>query len=134
VETNGYDLEKLLLEDSLFNRPIKFIYSPKIFDVSSKHTETILTNLILSHPKVYIKMPYWRDENINAYCDWLSKEMDERMSSEHCDVDNFDDKVWLMPLGDTMEAQKANSGIVMDACEKYSFNFSGRTHIMYDFI
>jgi hypothetical protein len=102
--------------------------------VSSKHTEIVLTDLLLSHPKVYIKIPYWRDENIDAYCKWLSKEMDERMLSENCDYYYFDKKVWLMPIGDTTELQKTNSSDVMDACEKYSFNFSGRTHIMYDFI
>ena len=131
VETNGYDLEKLLLEESLFNRPIKFIYSPKIFGSFDTEEAIKLTHSILSNPKVYIKIPYWEDEYVDHYCDWLTKEMDKRMLSEHCD---FDNKVWLMPLGDTFEAQKENSGVVMDACEKYSFNFSGRTHIMYNFI
>ena len=58
----------------------------------------------------------------------------EREKVGRIDEHEFDHKVWLSALGATELDQKTNSADVMDACEEYKFNFSGRLHIMYDFI
>ena len=38
--------------------------------------------------------------------------------------------VYLMPLGETIEKQLANTRGVFDICAKYGFNFSPRAHIL----
>jgi organic radical activating enzyme len=134
VETNGCQLEKLLNKRDWTQKPVKFIYSPKIFDETTSYNALNLTNLILNHQSVYIKVPYLDNVYVDAYCKWLSKEISNREKSKRCDYNEFDNKVWLSPIGHTADQQKKNSGAIMDACEKYKFNFSGRTHIMYDFI
>ncbi len=39
-----------------------------------------------------------------------------------------------MPKGKDKEEITKNVGVVFDECEYYNFCFSGRQHIMYDFI
>jgi len=134
VETNGHKLIKLLSSKYLVDRPIKFIYSPKIFDEKTAFEARVLTNEILDNPKVYIKIPFIENPANIAYCKWLSDEINERERCGQCLQHEFDNKVWISTIGHTKELQKTNSANVMDACELYKFNFSGRTHIMYDFI
>jgi len=43
-------------------------------------------------------------------------------------------RVWLMPKGTTRSDLITNAGPVFDACEKYNFNFSSRSHIMFGFV
>jgi organic radical activating enzyme len=136
VETNGCSLEAMLQE-----RPwpkshphVKFIYSPKVFTEQTRSKAIQLTNSILDHPSVYIKIPYLENDFCDIYCSWLAKEIRERERDQVVEYGAFDNKVWLMPLGDTEREQKVNSATVMDKCEEYKFNFSPRTHIMYDFI
>lgn len=130
VETNGCDLEKLLDEGPWWQQyPVKFIYSPKILGEDSLREAKDLTKSVLSHPNVYIKIPYLKNGYVDYYCGWLKRELDK--------LDNYgnnDHKVWLSPIGANEAEQKKSSADVMDACEMYMFNFSGRTHIMYDFI
>jgi len=133
VETNGYQLERLLGEQLWENLPIKFIYSPKILDQISLYIERDLTKQLLNHRNVYIKIPFHRNEYTLAYCKWLSDTI-IKMETDAIYDESYDYKVWLMPMGATKEDQKHSSNDVMDACEKFKFNFSGRMHIMYDFI
>lgn len=129
VETNGYALLKILDSKQFINRPVKFIYSPKIFDNNTCYNAVQLTDTILDHPQVYIKIPYERTKPIAQYCNWLSKEVEKK--NYHSILD---DRVWLMPIGSTYDEQKESSSDVMDACEGYKFNFSGRLHTMYNYI
>jgi hypothetical protein len=66
---------------------------------------------------------------IDYYCGWLQREFNKLGN-----FSNSDHKVWVSPVGATAEEQKKSSADVMDVCENYMFNFSGRTHIMYDFL
>jgi hypothetical protein len=43
-------------------------------------------------------------------------------------------RVWLMPKGTTRVDLIRNAGPVFDACEKYNFNFSSRSHIIFGFV
>jgi organic radical activating enzyme len=134
VETNGHQLERMLGEVDWSQSPVKFMYSPKILDSDSVYTAIQLTTKILDHPNVYIKIPYLDNGYTDQYCEWLSKEIAEREMVHISMVNQFNHKVWLMPVGsDLMEQEEASAG-VMDACETYRFNFSGRLHIMYNFL
>lgn len=136
VETNGSQLLDLLeLHPWPTKYPnVKFIYSPKILDSKSEYDAIQLTHTILDHPNVYIKIPYLGNGLCDNYCEWVVNEIASREKLSIVEPNAFDNKVWLMPVGDNEKNQKKNSADVMDKCEEYKFNFSGRTHIMYDFI
>jgi organic radical activating enzyme len=134
VETNGYGLRRMLREKNWGNTSVKFIYSPKILNLKSLDNAIQLTNTILDHKNVYIKVPYLKNNYTDNYCKWVEEEIINRENDGVVEPHAFDNKVWLMPIGDTEEQQKKSSADVMDSCELYKFNFSGRSHIMYDFI
>ena len=136
VETNGSQLLDLLnLHPWPTKYPnVKFIYSPKILNAKDEYDSIQLTHTILDHPSVYIKIPYLGNGHCDNYCKWVNAEITSREQLNIVEPNSFDYKVWLMAVGDNEKNQKKNSADVMDACEKYKFNFSGRTHIMYDFI
>jgi hypothetical protein len=104
------------------------MYSPKIFTPDDLELAKSRTTLLLtSYPnKVYIKVVYEDRGVVNQYCDWLSKFIGNNIS-------NFN-KVWLMPEGTTRADLISNSGMVFDVCEKYRFNFSSRSHIIFGFV
>jgi organic radical activating enzyme len=126
VETNGCQLKKMLREKDWMGTPVKFIYSPKILGEDSLREAKDLTEYVLSHPYVYIKIPYLKNSYVDYYCGWLQRELNNLSDNDH--------KVWVSPVGATEAEQKKSSADVMDVCERYMFNFSGRTHIMYDFL
>ncbi len=130
VETNGSQLFWLLKERDWTQTPVKFIYSPKIFDETSCYNAKTKTIEVIDHPNVYIKIPYMNNPAVNEYCKFLSDEIRGRVVEQG----EYDDKVWLMPIGADLMDQEEASADVMEACEKYKFNFSGRLHIMYNFI
>ena len=41
------------------------------------------------------------------------------------------DRIYLMPLGDTIDQQNANAPTVLETCKQYGFHFSPRLHIMF---
>ena len=134
VETNGFKLWELLQTKLFDHRPVKFIYSPKIFSANNLVRARDLTLLLLGHPQVYFKIPYWEDTFVDKYCAWLADLISTREKDGECNPHAYDNKIYLMPLGSKAEDQKQNSAEVMDACEKYKFNFTGRLHTMYEFI
>jgi 7-carboxy-7-deazaguanine synthase len=124
VESNGFHLKELIKSvDEL--KPVKFIYSPKIF--SQKDTEEAIerTKELLPLKRLFIKIVYENEDYMNRYCKFLSKEVDDISQSE---------RVFLMPEGVTRSDLLRNAPVVFDAAEKYKFNFSSRLHIMYSFV
>lgn len=134
VETNGYGLENMLSSRDWRGMPIKFIYSPKILDVDTQAKAFRLTEKILCHPNVYIKMPYLTDGYCDVYCHWLESKISALEHAALARPEQLANKVWLMPVGCDLNEQIEASAAVMDACEKYKFNFSGRLHTMYNFM
>lgn len=124
VETNGYNLKGLISQVDL-KKPIKFIYSPKIFNEEDLELAIVKTEDFLSFQSVYFKIVY---ENVDLIHTYL------KMLSSLCDCNNQYYRVYLMPEGDTKEKLIERAGEVFDACEKYKFNFSTRSHIIYGFV
>ena len=123
VETNGYALINLLLhvhKDKL----VKYIYSPKIFKDDELREEKEKTNYLIKYDNVFIKLVYEDRKLIVKYMDWLSD----------LSKDYLPNKVWLMPEGTTRVDLIRNSEEVFNACEKYKFNFSSRSHIIFGFV
>ena len=125
VETNGFQLQKLIKKTSS-SKNIHFIYSPKFFDENDLKEAMKKTVGLLQVQSVYIKIVYHGDELTDKYCQWLSQNIGYSPW--------WTNRVWLMPEGVTRADLIRNSSMVFDACEKYRFNFSTRSHIIYGFI
>ena len=123
VESNGYDLEELV-KRTAGSKNVKFMYSPKIFTDKDLKEVMEKSKQLLKYNKVYFKI-VWQDGFTDAYCDWLSREVDSTDVAE---------RIWLMVEGVTRADLIKNSERVFDACEKYKFNFSSRNHLIYGFV
>jgi organic radical activating enzyme len=123
VESNGYNLKELIKETDP-SKKVRFIYSPKIFDESDLTKTIDMTDELIYHEKVYIKVVYEDRPLIKKYLDWLSNQISLGEAR----------KVWLMPEGITRADLIRNAEGVFDACEKYKFNFSSRSHIIFGFV
>lgn len=123
VETNGYDLLGLYGKVSL-GKNIHFIYSPKLFHSDDLEIAMELTEKIIKHDNIFIKVVYEDEILVRNYLDFLTSIIDR----------NKVHKVWLMPEGINRPDLIKNSEIVFDACEKYKFNFSSRNHIIFGFV
>lgn len=120
VETNGYALLDLLNRVSP-SKNIHYMYSPKIFKISDLKEELERTKKLKDFNNVFIKLVYEDREFVKAYMSLL-REL------------NINDRIYLMPEGITREDLIKNSPIVFDIAEKYKFNFSTRSHIIYGFV
>lgn len=124
VETNGFNLKGLC--EITFKNPypnVKVMYSPKIFNQKDLDEAIDKTKYIKSLyiDSIYFKVVYEDSKYIETYLKELSKY-------------GVNQNVYLMPEGTNRADLIRNSGKVFDACEKYKFNFSSRTHIIYGFI
>jgi organic radical activating enzyme len=125
VESNGYNLYKL--SQSIDKRKnIKLIYSPKIFSEKDLEEEIEKTKVLISLDNVFVKVVYQDNKLINNYLKFLDKQIVENKNEYN--------KVWLMPEGVNRADLIRNSEKVFDACEKFRFNFSTRSHLIYGFI
>jgi len=123
VESNGYHLRELISEVEL-SQPVKFIYSPKIF--SSVDIEKSIKTLeqIKGYDRVYVKVVYDGSEYVYDFLKMLSKEEDLL----------WNQRIWLMPEGTNRVDLIKNSEKTFDLCEKFKFNFSSRSHVIFGFV
>ena len=124
VESNGLQLEELIQETEDSPNNIHFMYSPKFFtsvdlDLAFKKTESLL-----QYPNLFIKVVYEDRPMVEEYLTWLSRIITIQQAN----------KVWLMPEGVTRADLIRNSEAVFNVCEKYKFNFSSRSHIIFGFV
>ena len=129
IESNGFNLEKLVEETKMKRGDVHFMYSPKIFTRDDYREALEKTEIFFKYHKVHIKLVYEDKELIKAYCRYLNERILQEENPHH-----LAGKVWLMPEGTTRTDLIRNSGKVFDACERYRFNFSSRSHIIYGFV
>ena len=125
IESNGYQLYNLMKEISR-DKPINYIFSPKIFNLEdagfAKRTATDIFSMFKE--RVYIKLVYEPgNEDLEYFMKWLN---------ESALIPN--QSVFLMPEGTNRADLIKNSAKVFDAAEQYKFNFSSRDHIIYGFV
>lgn len=120
LETNGFRLLELLKYIDT-RKEVNISYSPKIFNETELEEEIERSYKLKSYPNVYYKIVYENNNLIHSYLEFL-----EKLDIYH--------RVWLMPEGTTRSTLIKNSEEVFDACEKYRFNFSSRSHIIFGFI
>ena len=124
VESNGFDLEQLIERAPQSSKEIHYMFSPKIFTEEDYDWAVEKAKILMDNNNVYFKIVYEDNPLINDFCTWLSGQLTLYQSY----------KVWLMPEGTTRADLIRNSSAVFDACEKYRFNFSSRSHIIYGFV
>jgi len=130
VESNGFNLPGLI-ERVDPDKPVTFIYSPKIFK-HSDYQDAVHQAMVLFEmsDKVVIKLVYEPDnEDMIDFMNWLATPSDPQL---HITIPG--QRVYLMPEGTTRATLIQNSEKVFDAAEKYRFNFSSRDHIIYGFV
>jgi organic radical activating enzyme len=121
IETNGFNLLKLIEGVKKSNKNITYVLSPKLFLKEDFIFYTDLIIKIKDNEKVIIKLVTENRKEIIEFLDYL-KEI------------KFDsNRLWLMPEGITKDELIKNSPFVFDMCEKYSANFSSRDHVIYNF-
>ena len=123
VESNGYQLKKLIQETDPAKN-VHFMYSPKFFSPEDLENQTKVTLDLLPHQNLFIKVVYENKPLVIDYLEWLSSKITLEQAN----------KVWLMPEGTTRVNLIKNSEEVFNACEKYKFNFSSRSHIIFGFV
>jgi organic radical activating enzyme len=124
VETNGFRLyDALNAVDK--RKPVKFIFSPKIFNPDDWELAVKTLESISPFNNVFIKIVY---EN-NPYIDQFLYLLDVEYKGL-----KWDHRIWLMPEGTTRSELIKNAEKVFDVCEKYGFSFSSRDHIIYGFV
>ena len=125
VETNGHNIYDLIGEVEPL-KPVKFVFSPKIFNSNDAAFARDTLNSIAGHQNVYVKLVYEPDNKYSMeYLNFLKDEMHDLI---------FNQRVWLMPKGTNRADLIREAGPVFDACEKYNFNFSSRSHIIFGFV
>jgi organic radical activating enzyme len=122
IETNGYDLEKLIDNNKDSDKEIHYIFSPKIFNKDDLEFNKKLTLKIKDNKNVFIKLVYLPSKLILKYLSFLK------------DINFDNNRIYLMPEGKTRDELLKNSEEVFDMAEKYNCNFSSRDHIIYNFI
>jgi hypothetical protein len=112
-------------------KPVRFIYSPKIFNDDDYEVALDFVNKVLiNNNKVSMKLVY----DGNRIMDDFMRHIDEIFSLSSTSQFLNSEKVWVMPEGITSTNLIINSGKIFDICEKYNFNFSSRNHIIYGFV
>lgn len=124
VETNGYKLLDLIGAVDK-TKPVKFIYSPKMFTLDDVKSAIILTQNIFKYDNVHVKVVYQKSTFIDTYLRYLKNNL-PALAWNH--------RLWLMPEGTNRSDLIRNAGPVFDACEKYGAGFSSRGHIIFGFV
>jgi len=125
VETNGFNILGLINKIEL-ERPVKFILSPKIFNSNDAAFYRDILSKIHDHPNLYLKLVYEADNGYSkSFLDYLRIKHQEMIREQ---------RIWVMPEGTTKEELFKNAPAVFDICDEYNFNFSSRSHIIFDFV
>jgi len=122
IETNGYNLEKLINDNINSDKEIRYIFSPKIFNKNDFEFNKNLILKIKNNKNVFIKLVYLESKFILDCLNFLKE------------INFNNNRLYLMPEGKTREELLKNSAKVFDMAEKFNCNFSSRDHIIYDFI
>ena len=123
VESNGFRLYEFIGAVKP-TKPVKFIYSPKIFTSDDFSLARDTLNKIAGHHGVYVKVVWDGNTHTKVFLEWLATQED--LLEQH--------KVWVMPEGVTRAELIKNSEQTFDICEKYRMCFSSRDHIIFGFV
>ena len=122
VETNGCNIEFLL--DNLVYRKgqeVKIMYSPKVFTQKDYDVEVEKVKKVINNPLVYMKI-------VADKC-----EISEKFIKEVSTISEDKGKIYLMPLGITIDEITENWNYCIDLADATNTNISTRMHIMNQF-
>ena len=123
VESNGFRLYEFIQEvDPL--KPVKFMYSPKIFNTDDFKIAKQTAERIIGHNNVYLKVVWDGNAHTKAFLAWLTSQED--LLYHH--------RIWVMPQGVTRAELIKNSEETFDICEEFRMCFSSRSHLIFGFV
>ncbi len=121
VETNGFNLVELI-EEVNPTKPVHYMFSPKLFSDDDVQEAIKITKNIGLLSSVFIKVVYEPTQFVNDYLEFTVKNM------------NLNQKVSLMPEGNTKEKIFEHMARTLDAAEHHQVCLSNRDHILFNFI
>lgn len=124
VETNGYMLLHLM-EVVRDDKPVNYIYSPKLFN--GKDLETAISNI-----QILIKRPHFHNVFLKPVCEPTTEVIEFLKFLNHVQFPH--NQVYLMIQGKSREELLKNAPDVFDMAEEYKFNISSREHLIFDFV
>jgi organic radical activating enzyme len=123
VESNGFRLYEFIQEvDPL--KPVKFMYSPKIFNTDDFKIAKQTAERIIGHNNVYLKIVWDGNAHTKAFLAWLTSQDD--LLTQH--------RIWVMPQGVTRAELIKNAEETFDICEEFRMCFSSRSHLIFGFV
>ncbi|MHA1621598.1 MAG: radical SAM protein [Candidatus Heimdallarchaeaceae archaeon] len=123
VESNGFRLYEFIQEVSP-RKPVKFMFSPKIFNSDDRKIAIQTAEKIVGHHNVYVKVVWDGNPATKAFLAWLSHQDD--LLEEH--------RIWVMPQGVTRAELIKNAEETFDICEEFRMCFSSRSHLIFGFV
>lgn len=122
IETNGYGLIELLERTSIFKRSyVRYIYSPKVFNTTDFSTAIEIIKSLRYEVGTFVKVVC--DPNSPFLLDLLKFISEQKIH----------DRVFLMPEGATAKELVSSAPKVLELANTFKFNFSSRSHIIYNF-
>jgi len=125
IETNGYQLEKLLGEELHYVRSdatIRYMYSPKVFSKKLYNQELDRIGRIIDNKFVYLKIVVDGEDLSTKLVREVSKLVGDNRG-----------KVYLMPEGTTQEELGRSWARTVDLADELNMNLSSRMHIINNF-
>ncbi len=123
VESNGYKLYELIGKVKP-RKPVKFMYSPKMFNSDDVYLAKDTLTKIAGHHGVFVKVVWDGNPAVKSFLAWLSQQ--DALIEQH--------RVWVMPQGVTRAEIIKNSEETFDICEEFRMCFSSRDHLVFGFV
>jgi len=122
IETNGCNIETLIEKiEYPKNSSVKIMYSPKVFNEKMYKTEFEKVRNVINHPLVHIKIVADKTDLVETFIKQISKMTDDKS------------KIYLMPMGVTIDEIEKNWIYTIDLADECSTNISTRMHIIHSF-
>lgn len=137
LETEGSHFVKTDVPIDLISLSPKFRNSRPILDIKTPQGKMVDRKMIDQHEKFRMNFDAIK-QMIDYHKDYHFKPVVDRNDMEIWeDIEKFtyafsipNNKVWVMPAGDTLDKLQPNYSYVMEECIKRGYNFTGRAHIV----
>ena len=136
LETEGSHFVETEHKIDLISLSPKFINSRPIRGTATPQGKIVDQKMIDQHEKFRMNLDAMR-QMIKYHEDYHLKPVVDRSSNIWESIDKLiyalsipNEKVWVMPAGDTLSKLQPNYSYVMEECIRRGYNFTGRAHIV----
>lgn len=138
METEGSEFIETDIVIDLLSLSPKFSNSTPYVGLVGPNSKLVTENMVKQHESKrqnYVAMRKLIDKALNYHLKpVVSKEDGDKVWEEILHIQGIlsipNNKVWVMPAGDTFERVVPNYAYVMEECIRRGYNFTGRPHII----